>query len=444
MVRIFASWAFEIGKAVAVVVAGALLLSGAPDAHAVPSFARQTGLACAACHTSYPELTQFGRLFKLNGYTITGMQQIQAQPTTGMPGLKINEIPPLSAMLQLSATSMNKRDPAIQNNSVGFPQQASLFFAGEITEHLGSFVQMTYAQDSGTFGWDNTDVRYANQSKDLVYGLTLNNNPSVQDLWNSTSAWGFPFAASAAANTPAVSTLVDGTLAQDVAGLGAYGMYANQIYGELTLYRSAHQGLAAPGPLSTNTIKGVAPYWRLAWQNAFGPNYLMVGAYGLSASLYPNGISGDTDKYTDTALDAQYERQLGSDMLTLRGTYIHEKRDLDATFAAGGSTNPSDKLHTWKLNAAYHIGGKYTLSAGYFRTAGDTDLALYGASPSATGSPDSKGWILQATYLPWQNVQLSAQYTIYNKFNGASSNYNGLGRNASDNNTLYLLMWLMW
>lgn len=28
---------------------------------AVPSFARQTGTECSACHTVYPELTPFGR-----------------------------------------------------------------------------------------------------------------------------------------------------------------------------------------------------------------------------------------------------------------------------------------------------------------------------------------------------------------------------------------------
>ncbi|MEJ2687039.1 MAG: cytochrome C, partial [Gammaproteobacteria bacterium] len=47
------------------------------NANAVPSFARQTGLACMACHTVFPELTPFGRTFKLNGYTLTGIQQIE-------------------------------------------------------------------------------------------------------------------------------------------------------------------------------------------------------------------------------------------------------------------------------------------------------------------------------------------------------------------------------
>jgi len=39
-------------------------------ARAVPSFARQTGMPCTACHTSFPSLTPFGRWFKLNGYVM--------------------------------------------------------------------------------------------------------------------------------------------------------------------------------------------------------------------------------------------------------------------------------------------------------------------------------------------------------------------------------------
>ncbi len=39
--------------------------------------------------------------------------------------------------------------------------------------------------------------------------------------------------------------------------------------------------------------------------------------------------------------------------------------------------------------------------------------------------------------MPWQNVRLSAQYTAYTKFNGGTTNYDGFGRNASWNNTLY-------
>ena len=42
------------------------------DALALPAFARQTGQNCVACHAGgqFPELTPFGRMFKLTGYTM--------------------------------------------------------------------------------------------------------------------------------------------------------------------------------------------------------------------------------------------------------------------------------------------------------------------------------------------------------------------------------------
>jgi hypothetical protein len=93
----------------------------------------------------------------------------------------------------------------------------------------------------------------------------------------------------------------------------------------------------------------------------------------------------------------------------------------------------------------YHFGtlGGYL---GYFSTDGDTDPLLYPADSvdgSRTGSPDSSGFILQANYLLKEKYKFAIQYTIYDKFNGADNNYDGFGRDASDNNTLYLLVWLM-
>jgi len=40
---------------------------------------------------------------------------------------------------------------------------------------------------------------------------------------------------------------------------------------------------------------------------------------------------------------------------------------------------------------------------------------------------------------PQQNIGLTFQYTGYLKFNGAGTNYDGAGRNASSNNSTYLM-----
>ena len=70
----------------------------ASAAQAVPSFARQTGMACAACHTVYPELTPFGREFKLNGYVTDNLNQIKGVTMERRETLSLNSLPPLSVM----------------------------------------------------------------------------------------------------------------------------------------------------------------------------------------------------------------------------------------------------------------------------------------------------------------------------------------------------------
>ena len=54
------------------VFVGCFTIGFAPSAHALPSFARQTGQPCGACHTDFPALTPYGRRFKLLGYTAGG------------------------------------------------------------------------------------------------------------------------------------------------------------------------------------------------------------------------------------------------------------------------------------------------------------------------------------------------------------------------------------
>src|SRR5512140_2431250 len=41
---------------------------GLNQADAVPAYARKYGVSCMQCHTAYPTLNAYGRLFKLNGY----------------------------------------------------------------------------------------------------------------------------------------------------------------------------------------------------------------------------------------------------------------------------------------------------------------------------------------------------------------------------------------
>ena len=269
-----------------------MLLQAGPSM-SLPSYARQTGLSCAACHFSFPELNSFGRQFKMNGYVLTGMNTIDAKEDSDRTTrLKLLSTLPLSVMVQTSFTHISKDVEGVQNNSVAFPQQLSVFYAGQVTPHIGTFIQMTY--DGQSVGMDNADIRYANQtmmgSKSLVYGATLNNNPAVQDVWNTSPAWRFPSASSAASINPAKSTIME-NLGMQVAGLGVYSLYNNFLFTELTLYRSAQQGAANPATTSsTMALKGVAPYWRVAVQHNWSSNYFELGTFGIAPKFYAEGI----------------------------------------------------------------------------------------------------------------------------------------------------------
>jgi hypothetical protein len=462
----------------ATTILAAALLAAAPQAGAVPSFARQTGMACEACHTVYPELTHFGRVFKANGYILSNVKQVRDVTGKKEELLSLAQTVPLSIMAQISYTQMKTGVPDLssagapgvaQNGTAGFPQQLSLFYAGKIAPNFGAFFQLTYANDSGTIGIDNTDLRFADttlvSNSPFTYGISLNNNPTVQDLWNTTPAWGFPFSGSNANVSPLAGTAIDGAFAQDVAGITAYLFWNESLYAEFGGYRSAKQGqtnslTGGAGPLdgtASNVMSGLAPYWRLAYEYNVDRHSIEAGLYGAEFRLYPGAgspLSGPLNRFNDVAEDIQYQFVGDEHQVTIAGTHIHESQTLDASFANGGAANPKDNLSTTRVWATYYYRRKLGGSIGYFSTTGDNDALLYpatvspppaGGQPgvivSANGSPDTRGWIAELNYLPWLNVKISAQYTFYNKFNGAGSNYDGLGRSASDNNTLYLLLW---
>jgi hypothetical protein len=434
-------------------VAPASLLSALAALHKnVPAFSRQTGLACSSCHYHFPQLTPFGRLFKLNGYTLTGLTTIgQPGDSAGKETLKLSPIPGIAAMLVGSITSTKNSVPGTQNGAVVLPDQFSIFAAGELTPNLGAFTQFTYSAPDGTFGIDNIDIRFANHGtfadRDIIYGITLHNNPTVQDVWNTVPAWGFPFLTSPAAPSPIASTLIDGTLGQQVLGLGAYSLYNSTLYTEFTAYRSAEQGVPVPLDSSaTNVTAGVIPYWRVALQHETPNRSLMLGTFGFDARLYPTGVTGSRNHYTDAAIDAQIEQRNGPATWIGRAAFIHESQQLFATHSTGGADNFEQTLSTLRANVAYLPNYRYGLTLEYFQTTGTTDEALYPAADvtgSRTGSPNTNGLIGEIEYNAWQNARIAFQYTNYFKFNGSTNSYDVPGgRNAASNNTFYFFCWL--
>src|SRR5579864_5257675 len=152
----------------------AVISLSARSTSAVPSVARQTGYTCNRCHINPPELTDEGRKFKLNGYTLragpgpTSLPPISTPPTRQNSGVDLLAFLPLSAWIEISDTGLNKPQTGTQNWNFSLPQDISLFLSGAFSTHSGGFVQATYDIQNDHFSLDNTDIRYSRSR--LVHG----------------------------------------------------------------------------------------------------------------------------------------------------------------------------------------------------------------------------------------------------------------------------------
>ena len=193
--RHFAIWRDISMSARLIALVSGLLALSIGHASAIPAFAEQTGQPCSACHVGSfgPQLTPFGRQFKLEGYTMRAGETF-TNPVSAM------------AILSFVNTAQDQAAPPAPHygtNNNATIDQISLFVAGGIGDHIGGFTQWTYDGVGRAFTWDSMDLRATTHAtlfgSDVLAGLSLNNAPGVQDVWNTLPAWGYPFTGSAVA-----------------------------------------------------------------------------------------------------------------------------------------------------------------------------------------------------------------------------------------------------
>lgn len=249
----------------------------ASSAQAVPAFASQTGQQCASCHiTGFTELTSFGRQFKLRGYSIGEAKM----PVSG------------GALISRTGTrnaNVPGDDMAFADDSNVIIQRLSLYLAGRVAEGSGGFINWNYDSAEKRGMMEMIDLRTTTSTslggKELLLGLTLNNNPTVSDIYNSTPGFGFPHAVPSPMNsaTPNAQVQLNNALAYKVAGTSVFGWWDNTLYGEIGAYRTADGALsvmrAGLADDEKASIRSGAPYWRFAAEKQWNAHSLMAGTY---------------------------------------------------------------------------------------------------------------------------------------------------------------------
>jgi len=142
-------------KKVALTLASvAAITTFAPEASAIPAFARQVGMACSACHYQhFPVLNAFGRAFKQGAYTMVGTQEkiegeglsLPATENLAIVGYvaysKTNGAPSAANTTTGTTDYGNLNGGALATHSndgnLQIPQQVSLFAGGRGGENFG-------------------------------------------------------------------------------------------------------------------------------------------------------------------------------------------------------------------------------------------------------------------------------------------------------------------
>ena len=337
-----------------------------------------------------------------------------------------------------------------------------MFVAGKISDNIGAFIQGTYDnyanQDpnghfAGQFAADNMDFRYADRlighGQDLIIGVSFNNAPSVSDPWNTAAAW----MQYVPVPSPPAYQFVDGT-----APYPGYGADAN--VAGITLYA----------------------FWNQTVSHEWQASNIMVGTSGMIAHVYDPGSDysspANLGRYRNNGFDAQYQYLLDPHTVTAQLAFMHQLQEYSANAVAGGSPyylangvtpvaapNGSDITNILRGKISYIYRAGYGGSVSFFNETGssntlnqsagyDTNGQITANDPfntgisstpvngSLSGNPGIRGLTYEVFCMPIQNLRLGLQYTAYSRYNGAADDYDGFGRSASDNNTLFAYAWV--
>jgi hypothetical protein len=450
------------------------------DASALPLFARQTGQNCVACHAGgqFPVLTAYGRLFKLTGFT-TGERNAVPLAMMVMAGsTRVANTTNGSMFDPLGGSGLPSDN--YPKNGLGdlAVSQVSLFAGGKITDNIGLFGQWTmnpYASQDGNSHWqshttsDQFDLRYADRfvdaNRDLIFGVSLNNNVGTTDVWNTFNN---PFQivpspigpAGLQGNAfigPQATPYINGGNLE--AGVNAYVYWNQTLYAELGFYKSPNGAFSflskGYDDGSTNKLQGNNnPYWRIALTHDWGPNSAMIGLHGITVKTYYDNTDDTSPiiKNQDYGIDGEYQYNLDPHSFTGVFSYTKEKQSYDDALwdpanpnPLGYAANPSNTINLLKLSGIYVYQAKYGASLSYLAATGSTDTTLYAPNAitgSANGSPNTRVWVPEVFWTPIQYLRVGLQFYRYKEFNGSSGAYDGVSsRTASDNNMTFLYLW---
>lgn len=383
-------------SSLAALLLGTLSLGAVTESHAVPAFARQTGMACAACHfQTFPAINAFGRAFKASGFTLIGAQEKIEGDELSLPGV-LNAS--LVTKFRYQKTNGSDKTVATNTGELQFPDEAALLIGGRAGEHIGFILELA------TFGAADLDndgefSLFGSFKMPITYkvgGTDLSFIPFSTDAGGA--AYGFELLNTGAQRFQRVGEDRSALMAQQYLGLGAGEaegfafVAANEMgFVNVSLWAPKHGSFA---------VKGLAPYVRAAWTPSIGNWDAGLGFQHFSGKAKEDDGSdplGNTVTLATKgwAIDGQLQGEVVGLPLGVYAAYGKTPGDPDSVF----NSSAFDRT-AWSIHGQLGIlPGKATLILGY-----------RSADRGTATRDEDNALTLGGTYMLAQNVQLQLNH----------------------------------
>lgn len=361
----------------------------APEASALPVFARQTGMACSACHFQhFPALNGFGRAFKASGYTMMGAQgKVEGEHLS---------IPDRLNMAVLTTQGIEKQSGNPTGTQLDLPSsggELSLFYGGRVSENAGFLSELGLMGAAAT-GAAKLVLMYPMGSAKVGVSLYTGGQGAAHsmELLNTGAA--------------ATHRMVA------MPGIGKQHINVNsaaQYLGTQTAASGVHLVATTDNLFANVGVFGIAPAGSVInYSTAVKSTYLRVAGMfdvaGFDSAVgiqnFSGGVVGAPTKAT--IIDGQMQGEVSGMPAGFYASYGTAANTLGNLFNAnGGLVGATAKT---SLNLAAEVGvlpGVATVQFALRR----------GKNGAGNGVDGDNAWLIGATYELAQNIELSLTHT---------------------------------
>jgi len=366
-----------------------LSLTASMQAMALSTYARQTGLPCAACHfQNYPALNQFGRSFKSNGYAMN----LAVRGSQGSM-LSLQDSVNAGIVTKIRYQKSDGAGPGKTNDGeFQFPDELLLQIGARISNNIGAVLELDLNNGDPLLsglklpfiynvrGVAVGGIPFTTSTQGAAYGFELLNTGAVR----------FSRAAEDRSAVSAQQYIGTSTKAQGIAAVASNAGY----FANFSKWSPRTTGDDSDSPSATYVRLGATPQIS-GWDIGLG-----VQSWSGSATEPTLMQRVDTDAW---AFDAQAQGAFKGMPLGVYLSYAESAGTATGSLRQNlFNANPEDRKAAAILGQLGVVPGKVTLLMSYRR-----------GENGRTVNYNDNAWMIGGTYSLLQNVQLQINHTEY-------------------------------